>query len=117
LQVLKALGEYVNKYMGPLGFSTRHSRDKILTVLPHIKIEEAVQLVDDFARGLQSNILPEIHRLVDSKLRPGTDFEISVVAGITEGSSTDEIEDIMVRAEENQKIIAKYQLKKEINAQ
>jgi GGDEF domain-containing protein len=117
LEVLKALGGYINKYVGPLGFSTRHSRDKILTVLPHINIEEAVQLVDDFAQGLQSKVLPEIHALTDSKIRPGTCFDISVAAGIAEGSSTDEIEYIIAKAEANQKIIAKYQLKKEINVQ
>ena len=117
LEVLKALGGYINEYVGPLGFSTRHSRDKILTVLPHIKIDEAVQLVDDFAQGLQLKVLPEIHALTDSKIRPGTCFDISVAAGIAEGSSTDEIEYIIAKAEANQKIIAKYQLKKEINVQ
>ena len=117
LEVLKALGGYINNYVGPLGFSTRHSRDKILTVLPHINIDEAVQLVDDFAQGLQSKVLPEITALKDSKIRPGTRFDISVAAGIAEGSSADEIEYIIAKAEANQKIIAKYQLKKEINVQ
>ncbi len=116
-EVLKALREYINKYVGPLGFSTRHSRDKILTVLPHINIDEAMQLVEDFAQGLQLKVLPEIHALADSKIRRGTCLDISVAAGIAEGSSTDEIEYIIAKAEANQKIIAKYQLKKEINVQ
>lgn len=117
LEVLKALGGYINEYVGPLGFSTRHSRDKILTVLPHMNIDEAVQLVEVFAQGLQLKVLPEIHALTDSKIRPGTCFDISVDAGIAEGGSTDEIEYIIAKAVANQKIIAKYQLKKEINVQ
>ena len=64
LAVLKALGEYVNKYLGPLGgFSARHSRDRILTILPHIGIEETGQLVRDFAQGIQSKVLPEIQSI------------------------------------------------------
>ena len=43
----------------------------------------------------------------------GQAIEIWVTAGITEGSSTDEIEQIMEKAEANQKIIAKYQCGKE----
>ena len=40
-------------------------------------------------------------------------LEISVTAGITGGSSSDDIENIMKRAEENKKIIARYQCGKE----
>ena len=73
LEVLKALGEYVNKYLGPLGgFSARHSRDKILTILPHISIEEAGQLVRDLAQGLQLKALPEIRALTGCKIGAGT---------------------------------------------
>ncbi len=117
LEVLKALGEYVNKYIGPFGFSARHSRDKILTILPHISIEEAGQLVLDFAQVLQSRALPEIRALTGCKMEDGICCEIGVTAGITEGSSADEIEQIMEKAEANQKIIAKYQFGKEMSAQ
>ncbi len=117
LEVLKTLGEYVNKYIGPFGFSARHSRDKILTILPHISIEEAWQLVLDFAQVLQSRALPEIRALTGCKIEDGTGYEIWVTAGITEGSSTDEIEQIMEKAEANQKIIAKYQFGKEMSTQ
>jgi phospholipid/cholesterol/gamma-HCH transport system ATP-binding protein len=116
IEVLKALGEHVNKYCIPLGgFSARHSRDKILTILPRVSIEEAGQLVSDFAEGLQTKALPEIQALTTEKLGLETCFEIWVTAGITEGSSTDDIEQIMERAEANEKIIAKYQCGKEVS--
>jgi phospholipid/cholesterol/gamma-HCH transport system ATP-binding protein len=112
--VLKALGEYVNKSFSPLGgFSARHSRDKILTILPHISIKKADQLVHDIAQGLQDRALPDIQALARSKIGAKQCFEISVTAGMTEGNSTDDIEQIMEKAEANQKLIAKYQCGKE----
>jgi phospholipid/cholesterol/gamma-HCH transport system ATP-binding protein len=110
IEVLKALGEYLNKYFYPLGgFSARHSRDKILTILPRIGLEEAEQLVHNIAQGLQEKALPEIQILTRGKIAAEGCFEISVYAGITEGSSADDIEQIMKNAETNQKIITKYQ--------
>ena len=42
--VLKALGEYTNRYFNTIGgFSARHSRDEILTIFPHKSIDEARQ--------------------------------------------------------------------------
>ncbi len=114
IEVLKALGEHVNEYFGPLGgFSARHRRDKILTILPHIGIEEAGQLVHDFAQGLQKKALPGIQALARGKIGAEECFEISVTAGITEASSSDDIEQIMEQADTKQKIIARYQCGKE----
>ena len=116
IEVLKALGEYVNKYWGPLGgFSTRHSRDKILTILPHVNIEKAGQLVLDFAHVLETKVLSEIQALTGNKIGSEACFEISIAAGIAEGNSADEIEQIMEKAEANQKIIARYQCGKEVS--
>ena len=114
IEVLKSLGEHLNNYFGPLGgFSARHSRDEILTILPHLGLEEAGQLVNDFAQRLEKKSLPEIQELIRDKIGAGECFEISVTAGITEGSSSDEIEQIMEKADTNQKIIARYQCGKE----
>ena len=116
LEVLKALGEYINKYMGPLGgFSARHSRDRILTILPHVGIEEAGQIMHDLAQGLQLKVLPKIQSLTGSKIDAVACFEISVTAGISEGSSADDIEQIMEKAEANQKVIATYQFGREVS--
>lgn len=114
IEVLKSLGEHVNEYFGPLGgFSARHRRDKILTILPRIGIEEAGQLVHDFAQRLQKKALPGIQALARGKIRVEGCFEISVTAGITEASSADDIEQIMEQAATKQKRIARYQCGKE----
>jgi phospholipid/cholesterol/gamma-HCH transport system ATP-binding protein len=113
-EVLKTLGERINKYFSPLGgFSVRHFRDDILTILPNAVIEETEQLVSDFAQGLEQEALPEIQALSRKKTGVEACFEISVAAGITEVSSSDNIEQIIERAAKNQKIIATYQCGKE----
>jgi len=114
IEVLKALGEYVNEYFGPLGgFSARHRRDKILTILPRIGIEEAGQLVHDVAQALQEKALPGIQALAGGKIGVKRCFEISVTASITEASSADDIEEIIEDAAAKQKIIARYQCGKD----
>ncbi|HWR59574.1 MAG TPA: diguanylate cyclase, partial [Thermodesulfovibrionales bacterium] len=110
IEVLKALGEYVNEYFDPLGgFSARHRRGEILTILPHMDIDEAGQLVHDFSHGLQQKALPNIQTLTRVEAGVEACFEISVTTGVTEGSSADDIEQIIKKAEANRKIIARYQ--------
>jgi phospholipid/cholesterol/gamma-HCH transport system ATP-binding protein len=110
IEVLKALGEHVNEYFGPLGgFSARHRRGEILTILPRVGLDEAGQLLHDFAERLQQKALPGIQALTRVK----TGVEIVVTAGVTEGSTSDDIDQIIEKAEANQKIIARYQCDKE----
>ena len=109
LEILKSMGENLNNYFGPLGgFSARHSREEILTILPHLGLEKAGELVNDFAQRLEKKSLPEIQERIRDKIEAGECFEIFVNAGITEGSSSDEIEQIMKNADMNKKRIAKY---------
>ncbi|MDQ7788238.1 MAG: ATP-binding cassette domain-containing protein [Thermodesulfovibrionales bacterium] len=114
MEVLKTLGAYVNQYFVPLGgFSARHSRDRILTILPDTGFEEAGKLVHDIAQELQEKALPELNSIAAARAVAGGCFEILVTAGITEASSADDIAQIMEQADTKQKIIARYQCGKE----
>jgi len=114
IDVLKALGEHVNEYFGTMGgFSSRRRRGEILTILPRVGLDEADLLVHDFAHRLQQRTLPAIQALARSRTGAEKCFEISVTAGMTEGSTSDDIDQIMEVAEVNQKIIAQYQCGKE----
>ncbi|HXX80553.1 MAG TPA: ATP-binding cassette domain-containing protein, partial [Thermodesulfovibrionales bacterium] len=114
IEVIKKLGEYVNEYFGPMGgFSARHRRGEILTMLPHVGVEEATQLVDNFAQGLERKALPEIEGLTKIKIGTGECFQLVVTAGITEGSSSDDIDQLIEKAEARQKVIAQYRCSKE----
>jgi phospholipid/cholesterol/gamma-HCH transport system ATP-binding protein len=118
IEAIKALGEYVYKYFGPLGgFSARHSREQVLTILPRIAAAEAEQLMFDMAKGLQSKALPEIQATAGRSIGVETCFEISVSAGTIEGSAEDDIDLIIDKAEANQRIIARYQCGKEVGSQ
>ncbi len=114
IAVLKALGEHVNENFVPLGgFSARHRRGEILTILPRVGIDEAGQLVQDFAGRLLQKALPGIQALSRIKARAEKCIEVSVTAGMTEGSASDDIDQIMKKAEANQKVIARYECGKE----
>ena len=106
LEVLKLLGAHVHNYFSPLGgFSARHSRDKILTILPHMSIEEAGQLVHEITQDLQK-ALPELQSNARNKIGVNECFELSIAAGITGASSSEDIEQIIDKADKNQKIVA-----------
>ena len=107
LEVVKFLGEYINEHLGALGgFSARQSRDHILTILPHAEPDEARQLLDSFAKGLQDHALFDIQAATQTKIEATHCFEIYVYAGITEARSNDSLEDIVTRAKASQRIIA-----------
>jgi len=97
------------------GFSARHRRGEVLTLLPHIGIEEATQLVDNFAQGLEQKALPEIQGLTTVKIGAEECFEIFVTTGITEGTSADDIDQLIEKAEAKQKVIARYRCSKEVS--
>ncbi len=112
LEVIKALGAHINKHLNALGgFSTRQSRDHILTILPHAELNEAQQLLDNFAKGLQDNALFDIQAAAQTKIEVSQCFEIYVYAGITEAKSNDPLDNIIRRAKANQRIIAIHRCK------
>jgi phospholipid/cholesterol/gamma-HCH transport system ATP-binding protein len=114
IEVLKALGEYVSEYFDPLGgFSARRGRGEILTILPHMGLVEAGQLAHNFSLGLLQKALPNVHALASVEAGVEACFEISVTTGLTEGSSADDLDQIIEKAEANRQIIARYQCSRE----
>jgi len=113
--VLKALGEYVNEYFGSVGgCSARHSKDEILAILPHIGTDEVGQLVHEIAQELQNKTLPEMQASAAGQIMVKKCFEMSVTAGIAEGRTSDDLEQIIKKSEANGKIIATYKCSKEV---
>lgn len=109
LEVVKSLGEYINNHLDAIGgFSTRQSRDHILTILPHAEINETEQLLDNFAKRLQEHALLDIQIATQAQIEAQQCFNILVYAGITEAKSNDALDDILRRAKANQRIIALY---------
>jgi phospholipid/cholesterol/gamma-HCH transport system ATP-binding protein len=116
--LLKALGDHVNKYCVPMGgFSARHGIDNILTILPRIDILEAGQLVHTIAEEFNAETLPGTQSLACYNAESGTCSEILVTAGMTKGSSSDTIEQIIEKADLNKEIIVKCRCGKEDGSQ
>ncbi len=116
IDIVKTLGEHINKYMGAIdGFSTRQRTGQIITILPHINGTEAKQVVADLAKRLQEEALPSIQSVMRAKTKKNSCFDIYVSAGITETNFSDDIEKILSNARSAQKIIAQYQCAKRRN--
>ena len=114
IEILKAVGENANSYFDLLGgFSVRLRRDEFLTIFPHVSIEKAESFVHDFAREFQQKALPEVRALTVRKTGYDACFEIYFIAGITACEALDDIEQLLVKAKANQKIIARYPCGKE----
>lgn len=106
-EVLRALGKYINTHFMALGgFSVRTHSGEILAMLPYTGFQEGQQLVESFGGGLQKEALSNIEALTQAKMGASTCFEISVYAGITEASSSEDIDRIIEKARANLGIIA-----------
>jgi len=109
VEVVKVLGTYVNKHFSPVGgFSTRQERGQILTIVPHLSVTEAKEIVHVFAKSLLEEALSSIRSLIQVKMGEKNCFEVVVSAGITEARSNDDMEKIMDNAAEAKKTIGIY---------
>ena len=109
VEVLRALGEYTNRRFNPIGgFSARHSRDEILTIFPHTSIDEARQLVADFAQELKHEAIDRIQSIATARVGAATCFDIYIRAGVAEVLPADAIEQIIEKARAKQEIVATH---------
>jgi len=110
VEVVRALGEYTNRHFSSVGgFSTRHRRDQILTIFPHMRPDKAKELVAGFADQLKQEALVRIQSIAGPpKTGEETCFEIHVRAGVTEISPTDDIDQIIDKAHAKQEIVATH---------
>jgi phospholipid/cholesterol/gamma-HCH transport system ATP-binding protein len=109
IEVLKILGDYVSRQLGAVGgFSARHGRGEILTVLPYANVEETEDLLRDFSRDLQEEGLSKISALTGAKMGFDACFEINVYAGIVRIARNDNIDSVIERAMAERRIIASH---------
>ena len=106
VEVLRVLGEYTNRRFNPIGgFSARHNRDDILTIFPHTLIDEARQLVTDFAKELKKAAIDRIRGIAIEKMGSETSFDIYILAGTTEVSPTDTTDQIVEKAGQTKRLL------------
>ncbi len=109
VEVVKMLGEQINKYLGAIGgFSTRQRTGQIVTVLPHMSVEETEKVVAELGKVLSEKALPSLQTVVRTERKNADCFDVTVSAGITAARFTDDIEQILGNARKVQKTIAEY---------
>jgi phospholipid/cholesterol/gamma-HCH transport system ATP-binding protein len=109
-EVVKSLGEYISTHLGAIGgLSSRQGRGQILTILPHVDVDEAHTLVSDFSRGLEDHELSSIQRKTQATIGADACFEISIYAGIVKARSNEDFKRIVEDAEAKSEIIARFQ--------
>ncbi len=109
-QAIQSLGNYIHRHFTPVGgFSSRMKRNQFSIVLPFTELSEAKQILENFARELNRRGMGQIETEIQKGGRVGICFEFSVSAGLAEGKSNQEIEDIFREAREKQQTIARFE--------
>lgn len=108
-EILKIMGQNINDFFGPLGgFSARHERNQLLTILPHIGLNDAQALLEKFTQQLQEKAFSDIQLMIQSRMGADMCLNLSVKAGVIEGKSTDDIDTILAMAEASQTTVGVY---------
>jgi hypothetical protein len=103
------MGQNINDFFGPLGgFSARHERNQLLTILPHIGLNDAQALLEKFTQQLQEKAFSDIQLMIQSRMGADMCLNLSVKAGVIEGKSTDDIDTILAMAEASQTTVGVY---------
>jgi len=109
-KAIRTLGKHIHEHFDGLGgFSTRQSSEVFITVLPFSNMEEATEILNEFARGLKEERLTDMPS--DGHLRGMSGFDFAVSAGLAEGGFDDEIETLVQRARSREKMIAGFERK------
>ncbi len=109
LEVMKSLATHVRSYFGPFGgFSVRHSRDQILTILPQRSCGDVARVVDSFSKILEREVLPGITPFARSGSNGRSCFDLYVYAGVTSETPDDDIDQVIANAASRKNVIATF---------
>jgi phospholipid/cholesterol/gamma-HCH transport system ATP-binding protein len=108
-KLIKTLGAYIDEHFGAVGgFSTRHSIDEFVTVLPYSDLSEAERILADFTDSLQEQGLHDIQSIVQGKMPSAECLEFTISAGLAQGKPFVELESVIEFAKFGQKEIARF---------
>lgn len=106
-EALRNMGLYIDKHFGNIGgFSSRHTANEIITMLPYSNIAETKSIMDDFVSNFHKQVIPAIGMGV-CKLAAGESIDLNIVAGIAEGELTTDIDSVIAMAKSQQKEIGR----------
>jgi len=107
-QFIKSLGSQINAYFGDRGFSNRFNQDQFMSILPTTGIDDAELLLKNFGSAIQAQGIVFQKDNVHIQGDKGEKVIFQVMAGLTEGAPSEDIEKVSVRALENLRVIAEF---------
>jgi len=109
-EAIRSMGTYINKHFSSVGgFSARQSRNQFGTILPFSELAEAKRILENFSKELRASGLEEIEREVRCKSHLEVSFAFSVAAGLAEGRSSEEIDQVFQEARASLRTIARFE--------
>jgi phospholipid/cholesterol/gamma-HCH transport system ATP-binding protein len=109
-EIIRALGAYIDKHFGAVGgFSTRHSINEFVTVLPYSDLDEAGRILEDFAKDFQDEGIRDIESVAQKEADSTECIDFTILAGLAQGKPFVEMESIIEFAKFRQEEIARFQ--------
>jgi phospholipid/cholesterol/gamma-HCH transport system ATP-binding protein len=108
--IIRAMGAYIDKHFGAVGgFSTRHSINEFVTVLPYSDLDEAGRILEDFAKDFQDQGIRDIESVAQQEAVSSECIDFTITAGLAQGKPFVEMESIIEFAKFRQEEIARVQ--------
>jgi phospholipid/cholesterol/gamma-HCH transport system ATP-binding protein len=107
-EAIRCMGVCIDRHFGAVGgFSTRHSIDEFVTVLPYSDLAEAATLLDDFGEDFSREGAHAIRAAALKKAASPECVEVVVLAGLARGQPIVELESIIEFAKYQQREIGR----------
>jgi len=109
-EALRSLGMFLGKHFGAIGgFSTRHSLNEYVTVLPTTDRAEAEGIVGEYIRDLQAQeqAILEIWAAAQKQSASDACVELILLAGLAQGHPDEDIDAVIERARREQNVVSR----------
>jgi phospholipid/cholesterol/gamma-HCH transport system ATP-binding protein len=109
-EAIRSLGVYIDKHFGAVGgFSTRHSINQFVTVLPYSDLAEAETILAEFSKEFREEGIRAVRAVALRKSASPECVEFAVFAGLAQGQPIVELDSIIEFAKFQQKEIARLE--------
>jgi phospholipid/cholesterol/gamma-HCH transport system ATP-binding protein len=109
-EAIRSLGLYIDKHFGAVGgFSTRHSINQFVTVLPYSDLAEAETILAEFSKEFREEGIRAVRAVALRKSTSPECVEFAVFAGLAQGQPIVELDSIIEFAKFQQREIARLE--------
>jgi phospholipid/cholesterol/gamma-HCH transport system ATP-binding protein len=109
-EALRSLGVFLGKHFGAIGgFSTRHSMNEYVTILPAMDRAEAESIVGEYIHDLQTQeqAILDIWSAAQKQSASQECVELTMLAGLAQGQPDQDIDSVIERAKQGQKVVSR----------